>query len=67
MLRICSQILLWEPESAECIQKTSRPTKWKEGVGGSMFGELEKHMSASTHFKSLSLICEEPENSETKR
>lgn len=30
-------------------------------------GELEKHMSASTHFKSSSLICEEPENSETKK
>lgn len=37
-LRICTQILLWEPESAECIQKTSRPTKWKEGVGGSGIG-----------------------------
>lgn len=36
-----------------------------KGEAGS--GESEEHRSASTHFKSSSLICEEPENSETKR
>lgn len=41
-LRSCTQILLWEPESAKCIQKTSRPTKWRERVGGSGIGELER-------------------------
>lgn len=46
-LRICAQILLWEPESAERIRKTSTPTKWKEGAGGSGIGELEEHISAS--------------------
>lgn len=66
-LRICSQILLWEPESAECIEKTSRQTKWKQGARGSRLRELEKQVSASAHFKSSSLIREEPEKSETKR
>lgn len=44
----------------------SRQTKWKQGVRGSRLGELEKQASAA-HFKSSSLIREEPENSETKK
>lgn len=39
-----------------------RRGKWESG---SWRGE--RHMSASTHFKSLSLICEEPENFEDKK
>lgn len=35
-------MLLWEPESAECIQKASGPTNWKEGVGGCWIRELER-------------------------
>lgn len=44
----------------------SRQTKLKQGVRGSRLGELEKQVSAA-HFKSSSLIREEPENSETKK
>lgn len=36
------------------------------GTVGAEGGWGGKHMSTSTHFKSLSLICEEPENLETK-
>lgn len=65
-LRLCTQILLWEPESAECIQKTSWPTKKKEGAewGVRERRSLWAHQLTS---KDLSLICEELENSETKQ
>lgn len=47
--------------------KDKQANQVEGGSRGSRLGELEKHMSASTHFKSLSLIREEPENSETKK